>query len=124
MPAARAELIFPVLLLATVPVASFFIGGAKSAPAAAGKLTRLHNLPPSQTHLVFLLQNSTHALTSSCNENSEFTLPIMDASVEWTQPMLQGTYLLQSWPALSCAWPQTRTCEPHVGESTDLAFAP
>ena len=56
-------------------------------------------------HIVFLLQNSTHALEPGCTELSEFTLPIIDASVEWSQPMPQGTYLLQALPALSCAWP-------------------
>lgn len=91
-------------LLATVPVASFVIEGATSAPAAAG-ITGLRDLPPLQTHIVFLLQNSTHALEPGCTELSEFTLPIIDASVEWSQPMPQGTYLLQALPALSCAWP-------------------
>jgi len=89
-----------LLLLATVPTASFAIEGVKSAPAASGKLT---GLPPLQTHIVFRLQNSTHAqLQSGCNERGEFTLPIVDASVEWSQPMPQGTYLLQTLPAMSC----------------------
>ena len=96
MPAARV--VITVLLYAIVPIASFVIEGAKSAPAAAGKLTQFRDLPPLQTHMVFLLQNST-----SCNELNDFTLPIMDASVEWSQPMPKGTYLLQSLPALSCA---------------------
>lgn len=84
-----------LLLLATVPTASFAIEGVKSAPAASGKLT---GLPPLQTHIVFRLQNSTHAqLQSGCNERGEFTLPIVDASVEWSQPMPQGTYLLHTF---------------------------
>lgn len=88
-----------VLLLATVPTASFAIEGAKSAPAAGGKL---FGLPPEQTHIVLHLQNCTHALESGYHELSEFTLPIVDASVEWNQPMPQGTYLLQTLPSMSC----------------------
>ena len=89
-----------LLLLATVLSTSFVIDGVKSAPAASGKLT---GLPPLQTHIVFRLQNSTHAqLESGCNERGEFILPIVDASVKWSQPMPQGTYLLQTLPAMSC----------------------
>ena len=111
-----------LLLLATVLSTSFVIDGVKSAPAASGKLT---GLPPLQTHIVFRLQNSTHAqLESGCNERGEFILPIVDASVKWSQPMPQGTYLLQTLPAMSCErLPFELASHTHLRRPADPAFA-